>query len=237
MGYTSIKDDITCIIPFYNEDAKNLLKIINTASSIGQISNIIVVDDGSISKSTFYFLKKSLSLNKKVKLVRHKKNQGKAFAVKFGLSFAFTDNVILLDADIKNLDKYQVLGAIIKFKSLDLDMLILRRIESLPLVKLIRADTLLSGERIIKVKHLQKILSTDVEGYQLEVATNQYFMENTLHNRCSWSASHAVNNYKFRKFKFIKGMGKDLKMYFNLINYIGLRNFVKQVLFFCKETI
>ncbi len=73
-----------------------------------------------------------------------------------------------------------------------------------------------------------------VDGYELEVATNQYFIDNKLQHKCFWSPSSALNNYKFRKLKFLKGILKDLKMYCNLIKYIGIRNYFNQVFNFCK---
>lgn len=234
MGYFSIKDTVTCIIPFYNEDAINLSKIINVILEISSIKNVIIVDDGSKSKETFNFLVNKFYFKKNIKILRLKKNQGKSFAIKYGLSVSFSDTIILLDADLKNIDRYEINYAIKNFQIFNLDMLILRRINSSPLVKLIRSDTLLSGERIIKKKHLKKILYSNVEGYNLEVATNQYFINNNLDNSCFWIASSAINNYKFNKVNFFKGIFKDLKMYANLISYVGLRNYINQVSSFCK---
>jgi len=236
MEYCSIKDNVvTCIIPFYNEDKNNLLKTIKLVSNISEIKNVIVIDDGSNSRETFDFVKNKFSSNKNVKVVRLSKNYGKSFAVKYALSLAFSDNIILLDADLKNIEKRQISNAILKFNLFDLDMLILRRVNSLPLVKLIRADTLLSGERIIKKEHLKKVLKTDVEGYQLEVAINQYFINNNLQEGCFWTSSSAVNNYKFNKLSFVKGFFKEVKMYFDIIRYVGIRNFITQIFEFCKK--
>jgi hypothetical protein len=124
--------------------------------------------------------------------------------------------------------------AIKKFKEESLEMVILKRIKSLPLVKLFRSNTLFSGERIINKNQLSKILATGVKGFQLEIAINQYFIDKKLQNKCGWSPSSAVNNYKFKKIGFLKGLYKDYKMYNDLIKYVGLRNYVNQVFNFCK---
>jgi glycosyltransferase involved in cell wall biosynthesis len=224
----------TCVIPFYNENTRTIVDIIITLLNVEEIDKIVIVDDGSVSKKTFNFLKNKCSENKNIKVLRLAKNYGKSFAVRFGLTFTTNENIFLLDADLKNLDKEEISESINKFVLLDLEMLILRRVNSLPLVKLIRADTLLSGERIIKKSHLKKILISGVDGYELEVATNQYFIDNKLEHKCFWSPSSAVNNYKFRKLKFLKGIFKDFKMYLNLIRYIGIRNYFNQVFNFCK---
>jgi hypothetical protein len=116
-------------------------------------------------------------------------------------------------------------------------MVVLRRIKISFLPKIIRADTLLSGERILRKTDLINIIQSGVKGYELEVATNQYFIENNLEKKCFWSPSSAVNNYKYKKFKFFKGIFKDLKMYINIIKYVGFRNYVNQVLRFCKKNV
>lgn len=235
MTYQSLRNDVTCIIPFYNEDLKNIKNAIKIARIISQVSNVIVVDDGSDSRENYEFLYEKFASKSDVKIVRLSKNYGKSFAIKFGLSLSFSENILLLDADLKNVRVREISNAIAKFKLFDLDMVILRRVNSLPLLKLIRADTLLSGERVIKKEHLRKVLKSSVDGYQLEVAINQYFLKNNSQYKCFWSASSALNDYKHRKNKFSKGIVKDLLMYRSLIRYVGLRNFAKQILHFCKQ--
>jgi glycosyltransferase involved in cell wall biosynthesis len=237
MEYQSLKSNVTCIIPFYNEDLKNIKNAIKTARIVSHITNVVVVDDGSDSRENYEFLHEKFALKPDVKIVRLSKNYGKSFAIKFGLSLSFNDNILLLDADLKNVKVREITNAITRFKLLDLDMVILRRVNSLPLLKLIRADTLLSGERIIKKEHLRKVLKSSVDGYQLEVAINQYFLKNNSQHKCFWSASSAVNDYKHRKNKFSKGIVKDLLMYRGLIRYVGFMNFVKQILHFCKQEV
>jgi len=227
----------TCVIPFYNENTRTIVDIIITLLNVEEIDKIVIVDDGSVSKKTFNFLKNKCSENKNITVLRLAKNYGKSFAVRFGLTFTSNENIFLLDADLKNLDQEEISESINKFVLLNLEMLILRRVNSLPLVKLIRADTLLSGERIIKKSHLKKILMSGVDGYELEVATNQYFIDNKLQHKCFWSPSSAVNNYKYKKFKFFKGMFKDLKMYFNIIKFVGFDNYINQISKFCKHNV
>lgn len=229
--------NVTCVIPFYNEDAHNLLKIIYTVMQIPEVNDIVVVDDGSKYKTTFNLLKKVFPFNQPVRLIRLDNNFGKSFAISHGLRLTSNENILLIDADLKGLDKKEISKAIKKFKVLDLELIILRRVNSSMLVKLIRADTILSGERIIKKKHLINILQSGVKNYELEVATNQYFIKNDLQEKCFWSKSSALNNYKYKKYSFLKGIFKDIKMYVNLINYVGIRNFKKQISQFCKEEV
>lgn len=237
MAFKTVKNNISCVIPFYNEETNSIRRIIRVLLSCKLIQKITVVDDGSESRETFELLKDIFSCYPQIKIVRLSKNYGKSFAVKFGISLCFSENILLLDADLKNIEATEINRAIEEFTTQELDMVVLRRVKSLPLIKLIRADTLLSGERIIKKSHLQNVLRSDVEGYQLELATNQYFVENSLLYKCKWSPSSAVNDYKHRKHKFFKGIFKDLKMYSEIIRYIGFGNFKRQVLHFCKQKV
>jgi glycosyltransferase involved in cell wall biosynthesis len=239
MKYKSIINNLTCIIPFYNEDADNVRKTVETIFEVKQIHKILLVDDGSDSEETFKFLKDYFSLDENVEIVRLDKNYGKSFAVRYGLYNvdAYCENIILLDADLKNIDSEEIINAIINYRLFNLDMLILRRINSSSLVKLFRADTLLSGERIIKKKHLYEILNSPLEGYELEIATNQYFIQNNLQAKCRWAKSSAVNNYKYRKLKIVKGLLKDVKMHIGIVKYVGVRNYIKQISSFCKKTV
>jgi hypothetical protein len=228
------KDNITCIIPFYNEDEWTLRIILYSLLGIPEITQIIVIDDGSESKKVYNSVVRSFTHRYPVKVIRLESNLGKSSAVSYGLHKAFNENILLFDADLENIYKSEFLNAISKYKKEDLDMLILKRKKSLLLVKLFRLNTLLSGERIIKKRHLCKILSKNVKGYELEVAINQYFIDKNLEDKCSWSPSSVENNYKFKKINFFKGIAKDIKMYSNLIRYVGFKNFRNQVFNFCK---
>ena len=200
-----------------------------------KVQDIILVDDGSKSKKTFNTINDTLSFKYPIQVFRLEENFGKSFAIFHGLQRTSNQDILLIDADLKYLDKRQISQAIKKFNSLELELLILRRINSSRLVKFIRADTILSGERIIKKKHLINVLQSGVKGYELEVGTNQYFINNDLQEKCLWSKSSALNNYKYKKQNFFKGILKDVKMYFNLIKYIGIGNFKTQISGFCKQ--
>jgi glycosyltransferase involved in cell wall biosynthesis len=227
----------TCVIPFYNECFKVVISNVKEVLKVKEINFIVVIDDGSDDIATYEILRTVFINHPNICFIRLIGNYGKTFAIRIALNYVPDGNVFLCDSDLKNLDNEEISDAIIKYDLLNLSMLILRRVNIGFLPKIIRADTLLSGERILSKKDLEKIIQYGVKGYQLEVATNQYFLKNNLQKKCFWSSSSAVNNYKYRKFKFFKGIFKDLKMYFSIIKYIGLKNYVNQVLTFCKQNV
>jgi glycosyltransferase involved in cell wall biosynthesis len=231
------KSTFTCVIPFYNECFETVVLNIKEILKVKEIDFIVVVDDGSDSVATYEILRTIFINRPNILIKRLENNFGKTFAIHHALQYVSNGNVFLCDSDLKCLDNEEISNAILKYELLDLKMLILRRVNISFLPKIIRADTLFSGERILSKIDLVNIIQSGVKGYQLEVATNQYFLKNNLEKNCFWSPSSAVNNYKYRKFKFLKGILKDLKMYFNIIKYVGLGNYINQVSSFCKENV
>lgn len=91
------KCSCSIIIPCFNEEG-NIAETIKQAPKIGKFTEIIVVDDASTdnSKKIAQTLKKKI---RNLKIVSHKKNQGKGPAVKTGINAAKGDVVIVWDAD------------------------------------------------------------------------------------------------------------------------------------------
>ena len=237
MVSTKNRSKITCVIPFYNESITNVLSNIREVLKVKEIDYIVVIDDGSKNIGNYEILKTVFFNRPNILIKRLETNFGKTFAIYHALNYVPDGNVFLCDSDLKFLDNEEISKAILKYYLLGLNMIILRRLKVGFLPKIIRADTLLSGERILSKTDLIKIIQSGVKGYQLEVAINQYFLKNNLEKKCFWSPSSAVNNYKYKKFKFFKGIFKDLKMYFSIVKYIGFDNYINQVLSFCKHNV
>jgi len=237
MAKVKNKSTLTCVIPFYNESAESVILNVREVLKVKEIDLVVIIDDGSKSIANYEMLRTIFINRPNILIKRLENNFGKTFAIFHALNYVPDGDVFLCDSDLKNLNNKEISKAIMKYNLLDLDMLILSRINISFLPKIIRADTLLSGERILSKKDLVNIIQSGVKGYQLEVATNQYFLKNNLEKKCFWSPSSAVNNYKYKKFKFIKGIFKDLKMYYNIIRYIGFENYLNQVSLFCKENV
>jgi len=83
------------VIPAYNEELA-IKKVIDEA--LGYVDEIIVVDDGS-KDNTAKIVKNNFSKNEKVRLIRHKTNQGKADALRTGVSNSTGEIVVFTDAD------------------------------------------------------------------------------------------------------------------------------------------
>lgn len=84
---------IDVVIPAHNEEIY-LAKTLEALSSLSQISNVIVVDDGSSDRTS------DVAKVHKVKLVTLRRNQGKSAALMAGVREASSELVLMLDADV-----------------------------------------------------------------------------------------------------------------------------------------
>ena len=219
----------TCLIPFYNEDER-IFKTVELISSIQEIDEIICVDDGS-TDSNHTRLKK---LFPKIHVLRLRKNQGKSSAVLHGLMSVTTPRVLLLDADLQQLQKDEIITAITAVKSNSkIDMLILRRSNYAPLVTAIRHDILMSGERIMRTEDLKEVFKKPPTGYQLEVAINDYMMKKE--KKCYWIQTSLANSYKMEKWTLSDAVLKYRDEWTGYISYDGPITYLSQIFAFCKD--
>lgn len=96
--------EISIVIPVYNEE-ENLEELISrlltVMNSLGKSYEILFVDDGSRDHSP-EILKKNISKNPSLKLIRFNRNYGQHSAIFAGFSECKGNMVITLDADLQN---------------------------------------------------------------------------------------------------------------------------------------
>lgn len=221
---------ISCIIPFWNE-GRNIFEVLKEVSKVKNLSEIICVDDASDDCNYAVIPLKFRG----VKVIRLKENQGKTGAIREGLRHAAGDFVLLLDADLRNLRHEEIERAVKAFRSAEnLDMLILRRINALFIIRLYRADVLFTGERILRKTDLETILDgSDVTGWQLESAINTWMFLNN--KNVYWMPHSAINRHKYMKWGVLKGFTLDIKTYADMISATGFNNIVRQIMYFAKN--
>lgn len=222
---------ISCLIPFYNEGSR-LLDVLEVMARVSGLIEIICVDDGSHDQVHAQIPRRWPA----VRVVRLPHNQGKAAAIARGLRQVRTEWVLLLDADLTGLVPAELEHALHTVRHRpDLDMLILRRLHAPWLVKRIRGDVLLSGERLMRRRDLAAVLTTPVVGFQLEVALNAYMQ--AAGKRVGWLPWSAVNPPKWVKRGPVRGVFADLAMYTNVLRFAGLRPYARQLAGFARQRI
>jgi hypothetical protein len=172
----------------------------------------------------------------RVALVRLPANRGKARAVQHGLRFITSPRVLLVDADLQGLQAQEIEDAIQQIvKQPTIDMVILRRINSIPSTRLTRGDVLFSGERILHTQDLKNVLARSPENYQLEITLNQYMMDN---DKCVyWMPSSATNTLKVTKHGWLSGLLQEVGMITEMLLYCGLDNYLQQLLAFARAKV
>ena len=98
-------DKFSIIIPAYNE-ARTIRGVIIEALKVKEVSELIVVDDGS-ADGTEKAVRKLLG-DPRVIFVSHKKNRGKGAALRTGIKKAKNEVVMFLDADLRNITGHKI---------------------------------------------------------------------------------------------------------------------------------
>ena len=159
---------VSAIIPAYNEE-NGISKVIEACKQNAQISEIIVVDDGSNDKTAQ--IADSLS----VKVFSYGSNKGKAFALLFGSKQAKEEILLLLDADLIGLTNKHINDLIEPVLSGKADSTIGLFTGGRLKTDLAHAITPnLSGQRCIKKDFMLSLSSYSSARYGIEVAITQH---------------------------------------------------------------
>jgi len=225
----------SCLIPFYNE-AEKVLEVLKVLSKIRKFEQLVAVDDGS-NDSASKEIKKHFP---EVKLVKLRKNRGKAAAVAAGLKYVGSDYVMLFDADVNNIKPREVRRALRKITKPEIDLIILNKVDPNPDYVLTnkfsvysRIACVFSGERVLKTKDLKNALSKKPDGYQLEPMINQYIMENN--KTAKWVKSSIKHPYAYANGGAKQVAKKYTAMALQIIQGVGVVSFIEQLAAFCTE--
>ncbi|NDK54706.1 glycosyltransferase family 2 protein [Pontibacter fetidus] len=220
---------VSCLIPCYNE-RKRIAQVLDVVVSTKYIEQVICVDDGSTDGTAEYIERNWPT----VEVIRLLHNQGKTKAIKQGLKYVLHASLLMMDADLKGLKKSELEAALDAYKEyFEVDMIIMRRINSPWFVKWYRSDVLLSGERILQTADLRQVLKQRLKCYQLEVAINRYMLRHKKTVR--WMPCSAMNTYKVDKLGVLHGSRKEFNMYVDIVNYVGFSHMCLQLASFTKK--
>lgn len=98
------KTDISVVSPVYNEEGnveELHNELVSALSKTGKSFEIIFIDDGS-TDSTFEKLKKLREKDKRVRIIRFRRNFGQTPALSAGFDYCRGEIVITIDADLQN---------------------------------------------------------------------------------------------------------------------------------------
>ncbi|MBK8905198.1 MAG: glycosyltransferase [Anaerolineaceae bacterium] len=101
---------ITAVIPAFNE-AKHINRVLDPLSSMPQLNEIIVVDDGSVD-DTAAVVRAYRAADERIQLVSLPHNVGKGGAIMAGIQASCPDLLVLLDADLIDLRPSHILSLV-----------------------------------------------------------------------------------------------------------------------------
>lgn len=212
---------ISCIVPVYNESSR-VDAVLDVLVGHELIDEVIVINDGSSDDS-----EKILKKRRGIKLISYKKNRGKSHAVKEGLMAAKNDWVMMIDSDLKGLNRQNIKDLVEPIRTNRADLAMTLRKNSLGLFKFFKLD-FVSGERIFRKNFIKNLNELEkLPGFGLEVFLNEIIIQN--------KEQFVVVNWpnvdtprKSVKFGFWAGVKGDFKMISQIKKVIGLFGILKQ---------
>ncbi len=215
---------VSCIIPAYNEQGR-ILGVISAVIASKGVDEIIVVDDCS-GDNTCDDVKKI----KGVKLLINTKNLGKLESLTKGVKFSRGKILLFLDADLTGLTAANVKNLIEPVKNGIAQMSLSYRGADPFLFKyIIPSSIFLTGERVLPKKDFWEIAKNfSATGFEFEILSNYYFLEKR--QKIAVVTMDKVRNVmKFKKYGFFAGWINDFKITFDLIRRFGLAEIINQV--------
>jgi len=165
----------TCIIPAFNEEA-TVKGVAEVCLKTPEIDQVIVVSDGSSDNTV---VEARSIKDKRLEVLDLPHNGGKGHAVAQGIKRAKNETLLFLDADLINLQPYQISSLIRPVLENQVDMTIG---QDICLNKTKIAETIafvyVNGQRALKKKYLKKYLDRIEESkYGLEILLNNIFKD------------------------------------------------------------
>lgn len=215
------KSKVSCIIPAFNE-APRIASILAVVAGHPLVDEVIVIDDGSTDGTA-----DMLRSFKGVTPVILEKNGGKSAAVMRGIQLARNDTVMLIDADLINLQPENITALVEPVTSGAVDMTISMRKNSLLLYRLLGND-FVSGERVFHKRLIPDLSALGrLKGFELEVYLNKLVVAGHLRIRViRWD--NVICLLKYKKFGFWEGWWRDAKMTWEIVRYMTLRGVIRQ---------
>ena len=165
----SFQPTIAAVIPAFNERGR-LKNVLQAVSELPELTEIIVVDDGSTDGTELDALEVR-SADPRIRTLRQEPNQGKARAMTIGAQAAQSELLLFLDADLYNMNPENVRALIEPVRSGKADMTIgVFRGGKWNTDLSQRVNPYLSGQRCIPRQLFFEVPLDKVVGYGIEAA-------------------------------------------------------------------
>lgn len=205
---------VTAIIPAYNEE-KTIGEILKVVCDVSLIEDIIVISDGSWDNTT------KIAKGFGIRVIELKENVGKGGAIKAGLKECYSENILLLDADLIGLKKshlYELIYPVV-LNQADMTVGIFKKGRAMTDIAQKIAPNL-SGQRVVKKSILDQIEDLDYVRYGIEVVLTIHANKNS-YNVKEVYLDQVTHLTKEEKLGFTHGFLSRLKMYKDILKVLG----------------
>lgn len=205
---------VSAVIPAYNEE-KTVGGIVQVVKSVPEISEVIVVSDGSEDQTAV------VAATAGATVIDLQENHGKGGAMMAGVKQAKEEIILFLDADLIGLTPDHIVDLITPVIRQEADMTIgifeKGRLTT-DLAQLIAPY--LSGQRVVHKEHISRINNLEMTRYGVEVALTRYAVEHNLRVKEVHlpELSHIM---KEEKLGIMKGFAARMKMYWEIAKFVG----------------
>lgn len=168
-----MKKGVSCIIAAYNEEER-IGAVIDAALHCPEINEVIVVNDGSTDNT-----KKVIDQYPTLQAYHLPTNQGKAYAVSFGVSKSTYDILVFVDSDLEGLrakDLAELITPVIRDNTL---ITLSMRKNSFWLYRLFGID-FVTGERVLHRSYFEALGDLSLARYGIEVLMNKYILSHNI---------------------------------------------------------
>jgi glycosyltransferase involved in cell wall biosynthesis len=160
---------VAAIVPAFNE-AGGIGNVLSVLSQVEQLSEILVVDDGSTDR-TVEQARCQADADRRIRILRHPVNQGKGQAIFTAWRATRAPVLLTLDADLINLTPEQVRELILPVVERRADMTLGLFCHSRwPTVASHRLTPWLTGQRCFRADLLKRVSDKAAAGYGVETA-------------------------------------------------------------------
>ncbi len=204
---------ITAVIPAYNEE-KTLRGVLEPVMQCDEISQVIVVNDGSTDRTA------EIAGEMGVDLITLPYNQGKGAAVKAGVAATQAEIILLLDADLVGLTTDHIralLSPVIKGEAMMTVGVFTEGRISTDISQ--QVAPVLNGQRAVRRELVVALPDLDQTKYGIEVVLTRY--ARTHHCKVVWVPLPKLTQVmKEEKLGFYQGFRARMRMYWQIIKVL-----------------
>lgn len=213
---THLRPAISAIVSAYNE-AGRLGRVLDVLLQVPELSEIIVVDDGS-TDGTWAEIQWAVAADPRVRGVQHPVNRGKGAALFTGVRAAQYDLLVLVDADLIDLAPRHVQALIDPVVRGAADMTLgLFCSWHLPVTLAHWITPWLSGQRCLRKENFLQVSEQRAHGYGVELALTLTARRlGWRQQRVFWPGVHHPPSEKHRG--LWRGLRNRAKMYADIVD-------------------